>query len=258
MTIGVASGPDRLDKLNALGYDRIELGVSQIVELPPDGIQRLKRRLAEKTVALRSCNCLIPGGFTPLYRDEGLRDSRAYLTRVMPILADVGVQTAAFGSGWFRRMPDDLPHTRRHALVRDFLVLAASIARESGITLAVEPLNRGETNILNTTDEATAYLRELELPNLKLLVDLYHFYQVGEPLEHLYACAPYIRHIHIAEPTRRDFVRRTDAYDYAAFFRVLKEIGYDGAVILEGGKGDFDAGATETYSVLRAYADAAL
>ncbi len=257
MMIGVASGPERLDKLDALGYDRIECAVSQIADLPPDGVRELKRRLSEKTIALRSCNCLIPGGFPPLYQDEGLQNSRAYLTRVMPLLADVGVQTVVFGSGWFRRMPEDFPDAQRRGLVRDFLALAASVADENGITLVVEPLNRGETNVITTTAEAMEYIRELDRPNLKLLVDLYHFRLEREPLERLYAYAAYIRHVHVAEPTRRDFVRRTDAYDYAPFFRALREIGYDGAVILEGGKGDFDTGVAETYSVLRSYTGAA-
>ena len=84
-------------------------------------------------------------------------------------------------------------------------------------------------------------------------MDLYHFWREEEPLERIYQYGPYIRHIHIAEPTRRDFLRSDDEYDYAPFFRALREIGYDGAVVFEGGKGDFDSGIGETYPVLRKF-----
>lgn len=254
MKIGVASGLDMLDRLEELGYDQIETGVSQIANLTPDEVQALKQKLSEKKIVLRSCNCMIPGSVTPLHLDEGLKDSRAYLERVMPVLADVGIQTVVFGSGGFRRMPAELPDERCHSLIRDFLVLVESVARANGITIVIEPLNQSETNVLNTTKESMEYIRELNLPNLKLLVDLYHFYRENEPLERIYEYAAYIRHIHVAEPTRRDFMRPTDTYDYAPFFRALKEIGYDGAVIFEGGKGDFHAGVAETYPVLRGYA----
>ena len=96
------------------------------------------------------------------------------------------------------------------------------------------------------------YIKELELPNLKLLVDLYHFYCEGEPLERVREYGPYIKHVHIVEPSQRDFMRQGDAYDYKAFVKALRDIGYDGALMFEGGKGDYDTGIAETYPVLRA------
>ena len=127
-------------------------------------------------------------------------------------------------------------------------------ARKNGVTIVIEPLNRKETNVLTTTKESMEYIRELELPNLKLLVDLYHFYCENEPIDRIYEYGPYIKHVHIAEPTRRDFLREGDEYDYTPFFDALKAGGYDGAVMLEGGQGEYyTEGAAATYPVLKKF-----
>jgi sugar phosphate isomerase/epimerase len=128
----------------------------------------------------------------------------------------------------------------------------AAEARKNGITVAVEPLNKKETNMLLTTEEVMSYIRELNLPNLKLLVDLYHFYCEGESLDRIDEYGPYIHHVHIVEPTHRTFMRPGDAYDYAGFVKALAEVGYDGALMFEGGGENYDTGITETYPILRA------
>lgn len=251
MKIGAAVGYDRLNRLEELGFDLTELSVGWLSERSDEELAQIASAIAKKRIQWKSCNCLFPGSMTPLYRDEGLRDTRAYLNRMLPVLSRFGVETVVFGSGSFRRMPEEVPQEKRHQLVCDFLTMLEGIARNNGLTVALEPLNRSETNMLVTTEEAVGYIRELDLPNLKLLVDLYHFWREGEPMERVRAYGGYIRHIHIAEPTQRDFLRGSDEYDYTPFFEALRAIGYDGAVVFEGGKGDFDSGIGETYPVLR-------
>ena len=253
MKIGACSPLERIDLLEGLGYDLIELGVAYFATLDDAGVQEVKKMFEGRKLAVRTCNCMFPGTITPLYKDEGLAEARAYLADVMPKLKEMGVTTAVFGSGGYRRMPEDIPEEKRHQLIRDLLVVMEGEARKNDVTIVIEPLNSRETNVLNTTKESMEYIRELELPNLKLLVDLYHFYCEGEPVDRIYEYGHYIKHIHIAEPTRRDFLREDDEYDYTPFFDALKAVGYDGAVMLEGGQGDYDAGAAVTYSVIEKF-----
>lgn len=253
MKIGACCGMERMDLLESLGFERIEFSVSYVSTLDVQGVAEMKRMLAGRKLVMCSCNCMFPGNITSLHKDEGLVEAKAYLADVMPKLKELGVTTAVFGSGNYRQMPEEISQQKRHQLIRDLLVVMESEARKNGVTVVIEPLNKKETNILNTTAEAMEYIRELDLPNLKLLVDLYHFYCEDEPMERVYEYGPYIRHVHIAEPTRRDFMRGNDEYDYVPFFKALHEIGYEGAVMFEGGQGDYDTGIAETYPVLKAF-----
>ena len=254
MKIGACSPLERIELLEGLDYDQIELGVAYFATLDEQGVMDVKSMFDGRKLAVRSCNCMFPGTITPLYKDEGLVEARAYLADVMPKLKMLGVTTAVFGSGGYRRMPEDIPEEKRHQLIRDLLVIMEEEARKNGVTIVIEPLNKKETNVLTTTKESMEYIRELELPNLKLLVDLYHFYCEDEPIDRIYEYGPYIKHVHIAEPTRRDFLREDDEYDYTPFFDALKAIGYDGAVMLEGGQGEYyTEGAAVTYPVLKKF-----
>lgn len=47
-------------------------------------------------------------------------------------------------------------------------------ARDHGITVAVEPLNRFESYLFNTVAEAVRYVKEIDLDNVGLLVDTMH------------------------------------------------------------------------------------
>lgn len=253
MKIGACAPLERIELLEGLGYEQIELGVAYFATLDDQGVQEVKAMFDGRKLIVRSCNCMFPGTIAPLYKDEGLVETRAYLANVMPKLKEIGVTHAVFGSGGYRRMPEEISEEKRHQLICDLLVVMEAEARKNGITIVIEPLNQKETNVLNTAKEAMEYIRELELPNLKLLIDLYHFYCEGEPIERIREYGPYIKHVHIAEPTRRDFLREGDEYDYAPFFQALRDIGYDGAVMLEGGHGDYDTGAAETYQVLKKF-----
>ena len=255
MKIGVCSPIDRVDLLEDLGYDQLELSIGGIFELNDEELTALKQRLANRKIKVKSANCMLHGSLPQAYQDTGLEKISAYLAAVMPKLKELGITTAVFGSGWHRRMPEEMPPEQRRQIIRELLTVMEREARLNGITVAIEPLNKKETNMLLTTDEAMGYIRELELPNLKLLVDLYHFYCEGESLDRIYEYGPYIEHIHIVEPTKRTFMRSGDAYDYGSFLKALREIGYDGALMFEGGGENYDAGITETYPVLRALAE---
>ena len=252
MKIGFSGNITYLKTLDSIGYELLEVGVPQVSSLTDEEFHQLKQNIADGRIDVVSCNMLMSASvLLPLYEDQDLACSTAYLERVMPILADLGIKMVVFGSGRFRKMPAGTPSELEHDLVSRYLTMAESLARRYNMLLLIEPLNLKETNVIRTTKDAVDYIRELNLPNLKLVVDLYHFWQEGEPMERILEYKDYIQHVHIAEPTKRDFLMPDDAYDYKLFFEALNAIGYDGAVIFEGGKSDFDAGIRSSYHVLR-------
>ena len=53
--------------------------------------------------------------------------------------------------------------------------------QESGIVRVVEPLNRFECNIILSVAEAMEYVKALDHPNLRCLVDSFHLWRDAEP-----------------------------------------------------------------------------
>ena len=124
------------------------------------------------------------------------------------------------------------------------------IAAEHGITIAIEPLNRLESNIVLTAREGLALARQVDRPRIKLLVDYYHMTLEDESPDILLKAGPEVRHIHFARAEGRTFPAEMET-GYRAFFANLKRIGYEGRVSVEAYTTDFASDAPRALAVLK-------
>ena len=95
----------------------------------------------------------------------------------------------------------------------------ADLAADHGITLCMEALNRFEGYMINTADECLAYVRAVNRPNVKVMLDTFH--------------------MNIEEDSLTDAIRKSGPllghfrFDWAAIGRALRSIGYAGGVVME-------------------------
>ena len=252
--LGVCCGPDRLETVRALGYDYAEYALNYVAALSGEEF-RAVRDAVPSDFRVEAVNCLLPGG---VYLSDELYDPaacREYLERALGRAAELGVKIAVFGSGAARTVPDGADRARAAAQIEAFGHILAEIAVRNGITAVIEPLNRGECNILNSVREAAELARRVNEPGLQVLTDLYHVELEHEPISDLVDAGPMLRHCHIANPDGRTAPSPSDAYDYRPFFDVLRQIGYRGRVSIEGGWNDFEAEARAALAFLRGLAE---
>jgi len=165
---------DLIDKVKEFGFDLIEICVEQ-----PETIDTRLVRARLNAVDLKPLVC---GAFGP-DRDmsaeyDAVRDNAAtYLRQCVdiahalgsptvsgPMYAGVGATTMRTGEE--RRTQWD----RAAATLRPVADYAAGL----GVRLALEPLNRFETDLINTVEQALRFLDDLGRTNVGLLVDTFH------------------------------------------------------------------------------------
>ena len=110
------------------------------------------------------------------------------------------------------------------------------LASEYGVRLALEPLNRYETNILKTMSETLRFLENLGCENVKTMADLYHM-SIEEAWipDALRLISGYLVHMHVSE--NHGGIPGTGTLPYPQVMRTLKEVGYDGFMSIEFHKG---------------------
>lgn len=109
---------------------------------------------------------------------------------------------------------------------------ASEYAREAGIILAVEPLNRFECHFLNTHDQGAAYVREVDHPNFHMMFDTFHAnIEEKDPVDVLERNFGAIRHIHISENDRG--APGTGHVPWEGIFETLVKREYDGWLTVE-------------------------
>lgn len=228
---GWCAGLDQAPLLRRLGYDFIELAIAPLRLEEPDEHERLLAPVLHSDFPVRAFNILFPGGFPVVGPEADEARIRRYLASVARVCSRTGAEVVVFGSGKARHAPDGWERERAEAQLLTLLSIAADELQGSGATLVIEPLNRKESNMINSVDEGTALAKQINRPEVRVLADFYHMDEEQEPLETLRANRDWLAHIHLADTGRRH--PGSGQYDYATFAALLKEIGYTGMISAE-------------------------
>lgn len=111
----------------------------------------------------------------------------------------------------------------------------ASIAREAGVQIVIEPINDLDVPgyLVPSPDEAVGLLQAAACDDVLLLYDAYHAARMGaDPCADVTGWLPLVAHVHYADCPGRG-APGTGTIDLRRFMEVLEGAGYTGAVGLE-------------------------
>jgi sugar phosphate isomerase/epimerase len=248
---GCCAPADRAEAVARAGLDFIELPAVSTLRPDADGSEFAAdlSRLEHLPLPAEAFNLFLPGDMKIVGTEIDHERISRYLRHVFDRAAAVGGKVIVFGSGGARRVPDGFDPEEAFAQIAAFLSEAGPIAERYGVTLAIEPLNTGESNILNSVPEALDLAATVGHPNVRALADLYHMELESEPLDHVTQAGDRLAHVHVADTGR--FAPGTGEYPTLELFRRLKEMGYAGRVSVECTWRDFEAEATGAVVFLR-------
>lgn len=126
-----------------------------------------------------------------------------------------------------------LPPTKKS---RDNAVAAlkrlAIAAQAKGITLGLEPVNRYESNLLNTGSQALEMIKDIGEPNVVVHLDIYHMNIEEQDLVNpVLQAGSKLGYVHIGASHRGPL--GTGNIDFDSFFGALAKIGYKGTITFE-------------------------
>ena len=109
---------------------------------------------------------------------------------------------------------------------------AGDYAASAGVTLAVEPLNRFESDVLCTTQQAVELLDAVDHPGVRMMLDTFHMHMEESSIaEAILLAGERVAHFQ-ANENHRGFPG-TGATDWVSVCRALHQIGYTGPISLE-------------------------
>jgi len=224
---------DLLSKAKKMGYDILEIAVEDTSIIDWNLIKEVARDLDLKIT--------ISGAFgaerdisstEPEYRKLG----KQYIIDCIKIAENAG--SPIFGGPVYSavgktRLVSDEQKKQERAWCVDTLVEIGKIAADHGVVVGLEPLNRFETDMVNTVDQALSIVKEVSSPNLKIVLDTFHanieekdipasIRKIGKEL---------LCHVQGNESDRG--TPGTGHLEWDGISEALKEIGYDGAVVIE-------------------------
>ncbi|WP_308635356.1 sugar phosphate isomerase/epimerase family protein [Paenibacillus silvisoli] len=228
---GWCRGIEDAELVHAYGLDYIECPLSAL-QLENDAQhQELLPAYVDSPVPVYAFNVFFPGDLKVVGPDADKERIRRYLHRAAKAMNRAGAQIAVLGSGRARAIPEGWEWNRAEDQLLQLLSWTSEELTGSGVTLAIEPLNKKETNSILSVSEAVQFAKQINHASIRVLADFYHMDEEGEPLDTLTANKDWLAHIHIADTGRLS--PGTGQYPYAEFAAQLLAAGYKGGISAE-------------------------
>jgi D-psicose/D-tagatose/L-ribulose 3-epimerase len=214
------------------GFDTVEIPIEDPSHIDPSHV---KRELDKAGLVCGSvCACMGPDRDlrgTPEAQDTGLNYMRALLDQMVtldcpsligPVYSAVGRADAVLSDEYKEQWKTVVTH----------LKTLAKYAQERGRQICLEPLNRFETDFINTCDQGLRMVKAVGGPALRLHLDTFHMNieeknqaaairKAGRQLGHFHACG-----------SDRG-TPGNDHIDWKPIAAALKAVGYKGDVVIE-------------------------
>ncbi len=209
----------------SLGFDAVE-----VFPPAPDAVdpKLLRQLLDESGLALAAVGT--GAGWVRQKLHLSLPDAaargkaREYIRAIIDFAGPFGAP-AIIGSMQGRH-GDEVDQSTALNLLAEALEDLGEHARQYNVPLIFEPINRYETNLINSIDSGVKLLSPLSTKNVRLLADLFHMnIEEVDSAVALRGGGPLIGHVHFVDSNRRP--AGMGHIDYAPIIAALDAIGYD-------------------------------
>ena len=160
------------------------------------------------------------------------KDTLAFGQHLARICAAMQGTVMVWGSPKQRDLQEDWKYEDASARAAEILHGVAEVAHESGVTIAMEPSGRAETNFLNTAEETVRLIRQVDHPGLRLHLDVKAMSDEEKDIPSIIReSQSELAHFHANDPNLRG--PGFGDVEFSPIAETLHEVGYEGFVSVE-------------------------
>jgi sugar phosphate isomerase/epimerase len=215
-------------KVAAWGYDGVEVAIRDPALVDAEELDQLVSNLGLIVPAIGTGQAWGEEGLSLTSDDEDVR-LRA-IERIRSHVPLAARLDAMIILGLIRGVtPEGQSHRQSMIYLVEAIRECATVAAETGVRFALEPMNRYETDLVHTVAEGMDLIDDVGAENFGLLLDTFHM-NIEEPAieESIRTCGDRIFHVHVADSNR--WHPGAGHLDFSSILAVLEEVGYDGFV----------------------------
>jgi D-psicose/D-tagatose/L-ribulose 3-epimerase len=223
-----------IKKVAKLGFDILEIAATPLVDYSDNQLAGLKKCARDNGLILT-----VNHGPSPEQNlssaDPGIRkNAKAFFTDLLQRINKLDAHT--LGGALFSYWPID--YTKKVNKEEDWnrsvegIRQIAKVAGECGVYCCLEVLNRFENYLLNTSSEGVEFVKQVDHPNIKLLLDTFHMNieedSIGGAIR---TAGDHLGHLHTGECNRK--VPGKGRIPWREIGQALNDIQYDGNIVME-------------------------
>jgi len=224
--------PAAIDAAVDLGYDAIEVSVRDPADPEVIACDAGLRQSGLQLSAIATGQSFYSDGWSPTSDDPDIRSRlQERMLRIIDLAAPWeamvvigGVRGTLTGS----ELEKDDQYRRAVDAVHSY----GEYALEQGVSLVIEPINRYETNYINTIQDALQFISDVDLDNFGVLPDTFHMnIEEANLAASLRAAGDRVHHVQFTDSNRLAAGR--GHVDFRSLAAVLRDSGYRGYLSTE-------------------------
>ena len=215
------------------GFETVELPIEDPDHIDP---QHVKRELDKAGLVCGSiCACMGPDRDlrgTARQQKIGMKYLKRLLDQMVVLDCPSLIGPVYSATGRADAVPK-AEYKQQWKTVVKHLKDLSKYAQERGKQICLEPLNRFETDFINTCDQALQMVKDVGSPALKIQLDTFHMnIEEKNQAEAIRKAGKLLAHLHACGCDRG--TPGNDHIDWPGIARALKDIGYQGDIVIEG------------------------
>lgn len=232
--IGVCAALRDTALLAQHGVDYVEESVGRLLQpqKPDDEVEAALADAKSAALPVRAANSFLPGALPCVGPRADHAGILIHAKNAFERARRVGIEVIVFGSSASRSRPEGVEEMDAERQFVDLLRKLGPLAERFGILVAVEPLQRSETNFINTLEHGARLVRAAAHAHVALTADIFHMLRMDEPPAHIVQTGALVRHVHVAEKAERT-PPGIAGDDFRPYLKALREIGYAGRISIE-------------------------
>jgi len=219
---------NNIAKIAGWGYDGVELAIRDPDLVDVDMIERILAKHGLQVPAIGTGQAWGEEGLSFTNPDEKIR--KAAIQRIKNHIQLAHQLRAKVIIGLIRGVtPPGQTKAQSMYFLEQCLQDCLEAASAQGVYLALEPLNRYETDLIHTITDGLELIYRIGSPNLGLLLDTFHM-NIEESMieESIRLCGEHIFHFHVADSNRK--YPGAGHLDFESILNTLYSTGYQGWV----------------------------
>jgi len=223
------SARQSIERVAKFGYDAIEL-VGEPDSFDPKEVNQLCK---ENGIVVSSICSVYTAERDLAHPDPAMREKAMdYVKKVADFAAAVDCPMMIIGPTAVCKTSPLAPREDEHKWGLEGIIKAGEYGAKVGVDLCIEAWNRYETYWLNRLDQAVELCKEVNLPNVGVMGDLFHMCMEEEDISQaIINTGKYLTHIHFADSNRA--APGKGHLDFVPILKALKQIDYKGYIVFE-------------------------
>jgi sugar phosphate isomerase/epimerase len=171
MKIGWCADLREAALLQRLGFDFVEVPLAPFGLDTRARIDTAKAAVATAPLPTAAFNNFFPRDLRVVGQEIDSDRVRSYLAGAAEVLHHAQADVAVLGSARSRNVPDEFDRLEAEDQFLRALSWCADALKGTGITVVIEPLNRGESNLINSVAEGVRFAELVNRPEIRVLAD---------------------------------------------------------------------------------------